>query len=253
MPDLSPITVLFDLDRTLLHSNGGTRRGMELAGRAVWGGGFTLEGVQRGGRLDEHILQDGCRELGPGWRDLFFSGLQRFLELYEQVLPGELKCTTALPGARAAVSALATRRDRVLGVVTGNVAAAGRLKLAAAGIDLDQLPAQGFSDGAQDRAQIVGRALQRGAAVAGYALDPARVAVVGDTPHDMAAARARGCLSVGVTTGDYAADALAAAQADAVLDSLHDLPCLIERWEHDRESMRGRTAATCNDSMKGGL
>jgi len=118
LPDLSPITVLFDLDRTLLHSNGGTRRGMELAGRAVWGGGFTLEGVQRGGRLDEHILQDGCRELGPGWRDLFFSGLQRFLELYEQVLPGELKCTTALPGARAAVSALATRRDRVLGVVT---------------------------------------------------------------------------------------------------------------------------------------
>jgi len=226
---------------------------MELAGRSVWGDGFSLAGVERGGRLDEHILLDGCRGLGPGCRDLFFSGLQRFLVLYEQVLPRELRRTTALPGARAAVSALSKRRGRVMGVVTGNVAAAGRLKLAAAGIDLDQLPAQGFSDGAQDRAQIVGRALQRGAVVAGDALDAARVVVVGDTPHDIAAARACGCLSIGVATGDYAADTLVAARADAVLGGLAELPCLIERWEHEPDSMGGRAGAVCTDAMKGSL
>ena len=46
------------------------------------------------------------------------------------------------------------------------------------------------------------------------------VIVVGDTPADIAAAKAIGATAVAVTTGHYDAAALAAAGADVVVDSL---------------------------------
>jgi phosphoglycolate phosphatase len=48
------------------------------------------------------------------------------------------------------------------------------------------------------------------------------VCVVGDTPLDIAAARAAGAVSVGVASGAYSTDTLEAAGADHVLDSLED-------------------------------
>ena len=43
---------------------------------------------------------------------------------------------------------------------------------------------------------------------------------MGDTPRDLAAARAAGAVSVGVATGHYSVDELEAAGGDHVLESL---------------------------------
>ncbi len=51
-----------------------------------------------------------------------------------------------------------------------------------------------------------------------------RAAMVGDTPDDMAAGRAAGVLTIGVTTGGHSARALRRAGADDVLPSLAQLP-----------------------------
>ena len=48
------------------------------------------------------------------------------------------------------------------------------------------------------------------------------VFVVGDTPLDIAAAKAAGAVSVGVATGKYSRDELDAAGASHVLGSLED-------------------------------
>ena len=53
-------------------------------------------------------------------------------------------------------------------------------------------------------------------------LTPDQVYVVGDTPRDIAAAKAAGAVSVGVATGTYSTQELAAAGATHVLRSLED-------------------------------
>jgi phosphoglycolate phosphatase-like HAD superfamily hydrolase len=56
----------------------------------------------------------------------------------------------------------------------------------------------------------------------GARLDPTRVLVVGDTPLDIAAAHAAGAVAVGVASGHFGIDDLAAAGADHVLASLEE-------------------------------
>jgi phosphoglycolate phosphatase len=59
------------------------------------------------------------------------------------------------------------------------------------------------------------------------------VAYVGDTPPDMAAARAAGVVGVGVTTGPHGRDELLDAGAHVVLDSLRRFPAWFHAWRHD--------------------
>lgn len=54
-------------------------------------------------------------------------------------------------------------------------------------------------------------------------LEPARVWVIGDSPHDLAMARAAGAVAVGVLTGTSSESELRAAGADAILSSIADL------------------------------
>lgn len=68
---------------------------------------------------------------------------------------------------------------------------------------------------------------------------PGAAAMVGDTPDDVHAGRAAGALAIGVATGAHSRDALQAAGADAVLDSLTDLAELLRNW---RPHTRGPNA-----------
>jgi phosphoglycolate phosphatase len=69
---------------------------------------------------------------------------------------------------------------------------------------------------------VVARAIERGKATAGA--EVTRVVVVGDTVHDVTAARACGADVVAVTTGTQDRATLEAAAPDAVMDSLESLP-----------------------------
>lgn len=59
-------------------------------------------------------------------------------------------------------------------------------------------------------------------------VEPQAVAVIGDSVHDLAAARAAGALAIAVLSGP-ADRATLAPHADQVIDSIADLPALLER------------------------
>ncbi|SFS41081.1 phosphoglycolate phosphatase [Sulfitobacter marinus] len=65
------------------------------------------------------------------------------------------------------------------------------------------------------------------------ALDPAAVAMIGDSTHDLLAAEAAGMLRVGVLTGMASADDLAPF-ADVVLPNISHLPDWINSWNSQR-------------------
>jgi phosphoglycolate phosphatase-like HAD superfamily hydrolase len=116
------------------------------------------------------------------------------------------------PGAAEAISAV--ERPALL---TGNPAAVAHARLERLGLARFFPPGQGaYGCEREDRAELFALARERAGDW------PAkRTVAVGDTPLDVSSAHAAGCLCIGVTTGQYSSEALAA--ADAVIGSLNEL------------------------------
>jgi phosphoglycolate phosphatase-like HAD superfamily hydrolase len=130
----------------------------------------------------------------------------------------------ALPGAAECLAALAARPGVVRSVLTGNVEANARLKLATFGLDrhLD-LSVGGYGSDSLVRAELVPIARQK--AASRYGLPPHAPAVlVGDTLRDVEAGRDGGARVLAVATGAFTTAELLAAGADAAVASLADVP-----------------------------
>lgn len=125
----------------------------------------------------------------------------------------------AMPGAAAALAALARRREIVQTVVTGNVRPAAKVKLDAFGLGryMDWRVSACGDDEHNERADLVRLAVERAAELGESRLPPV---VVGDTPFDVAGAAAAGAHVVAVATGCSTALELREAGADHVLPDL---------------------------------
>ena len=131
---------------------------------------------------------------------------------YEELCPPDLSAYVA-PGVIEALDALAAEPQRYrLALVTGNLEPVARRKLASAGIGHHFAAGQGgFGSDAEDRGALPAIARAR---AGGWPRE--RTVVIGDTPRDIACARADGVRVIAVATGPYSAEALA--DADAVVD-----------------------------------
>jgi phosphoglycolate phosphatase len=109
----------------------------------------------------------------------------------------------------------------LLGLVTGNVEAAAHIKLHRARLNRF-FSFGGYGSDSTDRGELTRMALRRAAVVSGGSVTPDHAFVVGDTPHDVAAAHAAGIPCVGVASHHYTAEELRASGADWVIDSLAD-------------------------------
>jgi phosphoglycolate phosphatase-like HAD superfamily hydrolase len=134
-------------------------------------------------------------------------------EAYVQLCPDDLS-DTVLPGIPQLLSSLRERDDVRLALVTGNFEAVARLKLLRAGLlsffDRGQ---GGFGSDSEDRTMLPAIARRR-AGKSGVSFPRERTIVIGDTPRDIACARADGLRCVAVATGPHPADDLR--DADAV-------------------------------------
>ena len=116
----------------------------------------------------------------------------------------------------------------VLGCLTGNYSSAAPLKLEAAGIDARAFGITAFGDEAATRPELTRLAMDKLERRIRYEADPRRVIVVGDTPRDVEAAHAHGCVCFAVATGPYDRRSLEEAGADHVVDSLADPSPLLD-------------------------
>jgi phosphoglycolate phosphatase-like HAD superfamily hydrolase len=120
---------------------------------------------------------------------------------------------TVLAGVPDLLGWLSGQSGVKLGLVTGNYETVARVKLKRAG--LLRFFAQGtgaFGSDAEDRAALPAIARRRAGTV-GKPHPRADTIVIGDTPRDIACARADGLRCIAVTTGPYERDALSGADA----------------------------------------
>lgn len=214
---MSTLLYLFDIDGTLLDARGSGRGSFDAVFQAAHGISDASAGVRYGGKTDPALIDEIYQaRLG---RPATSNEQAAFLAGYLPRLRAHLDQHGArvYAGVNEALAFLAARHDVVLGIATGNVKAGATAKLAAAKLQANFVLG-GYGCDARVRAELVATAITR----ARDTHDVREVIVVGDTIHDIAAARACNATVCAVATGSDPADALA--HADVVFASLHELP-----------------------------
>jgi phosphoglycolate phosphatase len=185
--------------------------------------------VEVAGRTDQAIARDLL--LAGGVSPSAVDGaaedvLRETVAAYERLVPESLEEFVA-PGVPELLAALAERpEDFRLALVTGNIEPIAHLKLARAGIGGYFESGQGgFGSDSEHRDELPAIARARAA-------DPPwpreRTVVIGDTPRDIACARADDVRVAAVTTGMFGPEALA--DADAVVDDARALLPVLLDW-----------------------
>ncbi len=218
MPDPRPTVVLFDIDGTLLETGGAGRAAMQAAFAELCGRPDACADFSFGGMTDRAIARQG---LGVAGESPDEARLDALVAAYLRHLPDALPrhAHRVLPGVPTLLAQLAAREDVALGLGTGNVREGAFAKLRHAAIDAP-FRFGGFGCDAEDRAALLRAGAERGAAVAGRPRAACRVVVIGDTPRDVAAARAIDAEIVAVATGSYDLEALRATGAERVVADL---------------------------------
>jgi phosphoglycolate phosphatase len=216
------VLLLFDVDGTLLlKATAAHAAAVHEALREVYGiGDLGAVRVEAAGRTDYEIGRAICLQLGIS-ADRFDAGREDFriacVAAYARLCPDDLSEFVA-PGVTDVLEELAARDGTRLALLTGNLEPIARLKIRRAGLGRYFEPGQGgFGSDHEDRTELPAIARRR----AGH-YPRAKTVVIGDTPRDIACARADGVRCIAVATGPYGPDDLA--DADVVLRSAHELP-----------------------------
>jgi phosphoglycolate phosphatase-like HAD superfamily hydrolase len=219
---LETTLLLFDIDGTLLTSGGCGERALRAAVKEFFGKDDDLQEIEIAGRTDTSIARQLLRKYAGDE-----SRAMDVLEHYLRHLPGLLpeRPGRLLPGVSELLAALHARPDVVLALLTGNLHRGAEYKLRHYGV-WHYFQFGAFADDHHDRNELGAVALQR-ARERGIEARLERVFVIGDTPHDIACARACGARAVGVATGGSSYEALSAMGADAVLRDFTDLPAVL--------------------------
>ena len=199
--------VLFDIDGTLIATGGAGLKAFAAVARSTFGQPDGVTGLNFAGRTDRSIVREffvGCGIPATS------ENIDRFLDDYLFWLdhligrqPGRV-----LPGVPEALAGLRRRRHPPLvGLLTGNVRLGAELKLRHYGL-WDAFAIGAFGDDHEDRNVLAAMARDRGAEWLGRDLAGDEVLVIGDTPLDIACARAIGARCLAVATGGFSLETL---------------------------------------------
>jgi phosphoglycolate phosphatase-like HAD superfamily hydrolase len=220
--------VLFDVDGTLLLSGGAGVRAMTRAFDMLYGVRDAFDGMSTAGYTDSFLLS---RALTRAGIDDTPDAHAAFRETYLEVLPFEIQKPGSghkglMPGVAALLEEVSRGDQLYPALLTGNYQAAAKIKLAHFGV-ADYFSWGAFGEDSPERKELARVALQRAEQRAVPPAARQNVVVIGDTPHDVACARAIGARAIAVATGGYSFDELQETGADQVVRDLTDTVALL--------------------------
>ena len=216
--------VLFDIDGTLLRLWHDGRAPIVSAVEEVLGTKVDVHGVPTAGRLDPLILSDLVAANGVEFsEDHRLRLMERYPTYLAEVIRDNPERLVVMDGTHTLVAELRERTDCRIGVLTGNFGSTAKVKLRAAGFEPDWFEVEAYGDDAPDRPSLIPVALNRYQEQFDTSINASDVIIVGDTPHDIEAAKTHGCRVLAVSTGKFSRDELEPLDADLLLDSLGDL------------------------------
>ena len=211
---------LFDIDGTLLNSRDGVHyEAFLIAMRELYGRTIVLEGVAVHGSTDPIILLRALERAGIGETEGRAALEAAMARMCTEV---EARAEELRPELCGAVPKLLTElksTGKLMGVTSGNVERIGWAKLKAAGID-DYFSFGSFSDRNETRTEIFRWGVEEVRRRLGAA---ASVCFVGDTPADVASAKACGFPVIAVATGRFSVVELAKGEPEMCIPDCESL------------------------------
>lgn len=202
--------VLFDIDGTLLRSDGAGKRAIHRALLEVFGATGPAD-YPFDGKTDKQIVRELMRLEGHGDEHIDAS-MQRLLDLYVRYLHEELAAPTKrahlLPGVAELLDVLESRDDIILGLLTGNLEQGARAKLEAVGVAFERFRVGAFGSDHEHRPELPAIARTRTFGQIGVDITGKAMVVIGDTPADLTCGRSLGASAIGVATGRYSVEEL---------------------------------------------
>jgi phosphoglycolate phosphatase len=216
--------VLFDIDGTILWTDGAGRRAVYRALHDVFGAP-PPDGHEFDGKTDPQIVHELMQLAGmsaPEIHGRLPDALARYVELLATELGDADHGGKIYPGVVALLDELEMHDDVLVGLLTGNVREGAMAKLRAVGLSPDRFKVGAFGSDHADRPELPAIARARAEALLGHTVQGHDVVVIGDTPADMGCGRGIGARAIGVATGRYSAAELRACDAAAVFPDLSD-------------------------------
>jgi phosphoglycolate phosphatase len=192
--------LLFDIDGTLLRAENATRDAVNQTFRELFNVNQKFNDLAISAWTDIGFFRDAAIQvLG---RPFNAEEYAVFIRAYIARLPGCLQCCKfyLMPGIAELLEHLVARDDILLGLETGNIEPAARLKLKRGGIN-EYFQFGGFGEDSDDRSRIIRAGIERGCRRHGGDMEPQNIFIIGDTPMDIRAGKKAGAVTVAVGTG----------------------------------------------------
>jgi phosphoglycolate phosphatase len=221
--------VLFDIDGTLLTTDGVAPRAFRSALEHVFGTSGPPHGYSFAGKTDPQIARDLLHLAGVP-EDLQRRRLPEVWTHYTSELERQIASEPprVYPGVRELVHHLHEEPGAVLGLLTGNLRDGARIKLEHAGFDFERFAVGAFGSDHAERRELPALAVARAEQRFGRRFDGKSVVVIGDTPLDVACGEHLGVRTIAVATGSYSEDDLRPCGPDYLLPDLADLERVLE-------------------------
>ncbi len=215
---------LFDIDGTLLREGIAPKLAFARALRETFDTTGPVSGFHFAGMTDPQCVAEIMRMAGVA-DEVIQERRDACLDRYVAHLAEEMRNhdgAKLFPGVKELLGRLSGREDVLVGLLTGNVRRGAMLKL-------DRFKLGGyfrfgaFGDEHEDRGELARIALEKAESILGRAVRGEEATVIGDTPRDVACARAIGARAVIVATGLVSREELLAAEPDVLLESFEDV------------------------------
>lgn len=223
--------ILWDIDGTLIRTDGLGRRATCLALEQVYGTAGAVMTHHFGGKPDlrtlrELLLPEGITE------QTIFDLLPQYMEAVSSIMSAIAPDhnVRALPNGVELVRGLHQSASVVQGIVTGNVQTIAPVKLGVAGYDMAWFSVGAYGNESENRADLPIKAIERASVLHQSDFAPHEVLIVGDTVMDVHAARANHLPVCIVRTGYETEEAIVASQPDFILDDLTSFETVLRHF-----------------------
>ena len=213
--------ILWDIDGTLIVSQGAGGRAMERAFTKRFGFVGDLSKIDWAGRTDSWLTNEVLRANGI---EPTAENCRLYLESYLEVLPSELREGPqghVLPGVLELLETLRRRPEVEQGLLTGNLRRGAEFKLTHYKV-WHYFEFGAFADDSPHRNDLGPHALRRARERHAHDFTPQNTFIIGDTPHDIECGKVISARTIAVATGRHTVAELAAHHPTAVFQNFAD-------------------------------
>ena len=222
--------LLFDIDGTLIRSNGAGRETLRFALNEVFDTTGPLDEYKFSGKTDPRIILDLMTSEGFTTAEVekrIPSVYELMAQKAQEIFP---KSNMAVcDGVLELLAALHKEGTAVVGLLTGNAHLTAPLKLSYSGIDPAQFLVGAYGSDALDRNELPFIGMERAQKLTGHLFDGSNTVIIGDTPADIRCARAGRATAVAVASGWHSDATLAKYKPDILLHNLSETDVIVEK------------------------